>query len=281
MKFDPQKSFGHPVLRPGSEDYVHADFQSGIGFGINEKNENQYLLSYDVAIGVKELRDLITAKRGAVQIELNCRTTFYSRVYEINFLKGAVPIEANLVRGGLEICCYVTAKKIIAGFTSPKINSEFGKGAITFPRYAVLACEAPIYYWVDREAFRNITSIFDYGQDPELSEGVWRLNLEEDRVQIILSPNQLAILKQAQNSKQNQAIILNAIIFGAVVEIVNTLKVKNDFVGRRWAQNVLAKCSALGVQLGDSANAIDVAQKLMSKPLATLNSLVFKSGDDN
>jgi hypothetical protein len=280
MKFDPQKSFGYPVLRPGSEDYVQADFQSGISLSIDEKKEDQYVISYDIAIGVKEIGDLVKAGKAAAQIQLNCRTTFYGNVFAVSSLRGRIPIPSDSVRGELAISCYVTAKESISRFKSGKVNPEFGSALIRFPQNAVLACDTPAHYWVDREVFRNITSIFDWSKDPELAEGQWRLNLDGERVEIVVSPTQLDILTQAGVTKRNQAIIRNSVIFGAILEIVNTLKGKNDYSERRWARNVLSKCASLGMVLTESSDAVEIAQKLMARPLVALNAMVFKSGDD-
>jgi hypothetical protein len=280
MKFDPQKSFGYPVLRPGSEDYLQAGFQSGLTLGINENNETEYVLAYDIAIGVAEIRALVLNKSARVVIEVTCRTTFFSKLFELESLKGSVTLDANQIRERLELSCYAITNKKIPKFHSDKINPEFGGSTVAFPHYAVLACDAPINYWVEREVFKNITSIFDYRVDNALGEGLWRLNLEENRVQIILSQAQLEILKHAESEKKNQVIIANAIVFAAVTEMVNVLKFSQDHHELRWAQIVSAKCSALGILVGPKTDAIDTAQKLMARPLSMLNLKVFKAGEE-
>ena len=276
MKFDPQKSFGYPVLRPGSEDYRHSDFQSGVSLELDESDLSKYFLTYDVAVGVKELTSLISSGKAKVLLEVTCRTTFYGKVFELTKLAGKITLDAGLLKGGLEICCYVVATQAITSFSSKKINTEFGTSPISFPAFAVLACDLPTHYWVDRELFRNITSIFDYKQDDALPEGEWRLNLDEDRIEIILSPTQLAILQQAQSDKANQAVIVNSIVFGAVVEMVSTLKSSTEFDHLRWAQNIRSKSAAIGIRLSPTSSSVAIAQQLMAKPLSRLNTHFFK-----
>jgi hypothetical protein len=277
MKFDPQKSFGYPVLRPGSQDYLHSDFQSGTSLEVNGASASSYILSYDIALGVKELSALVAEGKAKALIEVACRTTFFGRVYELQNLQGKIELDAAALRGALTISCYVISTKAIKGFASKKINPEFGDEPLSFPPFAVLACDSPAHYWVDRELFRNITSIFDYRQDEKLSEGEWRLNLDEDRVEIVVSPTQLSILQLAQSDKANQAVIINSLVFGAVIEMVSILKSSTEFDEKRWALNVRGKCASLGIHLTEASSAIEVAQKLMGRPLNRLNAQIFKA----
>lgn len=276
MKFDPQKSFGFPVLRPGSADYVYSDFQSGIRLQLDEEDATTYQLHYDIAIGVKELKELVESKLAKLVIEVTCRSTFFGQLFTPKNWAGKIALDGKSLRGAVQISCYVVAIKEIKNFTSKKVNPEFGAAPLSFPAHAVLACDAPTHYWVEREVFKNITSIFDYRQDEKLVEGEWRLNLDEDRVEIVLAPTQLSILQLAQSDKSNQAVIVNSLVFGAVVEMISVLKTSADFDERRWAQNVRAKCASLGVVLNEGTSSVEVAQKLMGRPLSRLNTHIFK-----
>ncbi len=50
MKFDRQKAFPYPVLRPYSDDYLNVDFQTSVDFNISKETVGmnvQYAISSD------------------------------------------------------------------------------------------------------------------------------------------------------------------------------------------------------------------------------------------
>ena len=59
MQFNFQKSFGYPVLRPGSDDYHNAAFQPTIAPRDVAKGEGEVRVDCRFAISVQEIKSLI------------------------------------------------------------------------------------------------------------------------------------------------------------------------------------------------------------------------------
>ena len=279
MKFDPQKSFGYPVLRPGSSDYTKGSFQPSVGLHVSEDIPNTYVVSYQFAIGVKELSDLIDDGLANYVLVISCNSTIFQKVVVAEEFEGEVQIDADEVREAIEISPYLVANQDISGYSADLINPEFGKSDFDVQAGAVIACAEPTVYYVERDVFKNISSIFDYVIQPSLSLGEWRLKLDEDRVKILISKKQMEVLRTAENTTQNQWIITNSIFLPAVVEMVSTVSENEDFDDYRWASVIKGKCALLSIDLQSNPDSIEVAQKLMNLPLSLLNDSAF-AGDE-
>jgi hypothetical protein len=83
VKYDPDKSFGYPVLSTQSDDYIKSDFQTEIDFNINSDNVKQFHVDFMFSCSVKEIMELINNGYAAYWIKVACRSTFYSKLYEV------------------------------------------------------------------------------------------------------------------------------------------------------------------------------------------------------
>ena len=71
MKYDPDKSFGYPVLTPHSDDYIKSSFQTELDFNINSENPKQFVIEYSFFCGVRELIDFVRQGNAAYWIKEN------------------------------------------------------------------------------------------------------------------------------------------------------------------------------------------------------------------
>lgn len=268
MQFDIQRAFPYPVLRPFVDDYVDAEFQASVE--IEPMANSQLKLKIQCALSVDEIVSLIKSKRAELVVVLACRDTYYRGVHSSNSLSYEATLPAGLLRGDVTIYPYVVATKPISKFTCKQINQEFGPGPFSFAPDTLLAVDEPKTIYIDRDVFRPITSVFDLVKNENVGASEWRLDLEDDRVQIGVSPGMKEKLDAFRNSPKNRAILLNSIYFAAVMQCVSALKnEQGGYDDRRWAQVLRQQCANVNVDPA-AHDEYFVAQALMKQPFGRL-----------
>ena len=105
-----------------------------------------------------------------LQYNICDQLSFFQKVVWLDAPEGQFEIDGGLLRGELDLAPYLIATREITNFVCDKVNPEFGQDSFDFPEGAVLACYHQDPYYVDREVFSNITSIFDYVESEEIKK---------------------------------------------------------------------------------------------------------------
>lgn len=276
MKFDKNKAFPYPVLRPYCDDYVDVEFQTTVEFTV-EKD----CITVDIAYAISSdelLAEIDNGKAKYVSV-VSCRDTYFRQVLSSSNSAITSKFEAGSLRGEVRVDPYIVVVADITGFKSPDINPEFGQVAFSFTPGDVLAQDETQIFYIDRDLFKPVTSVFDLVKNDLLSGGEWKVGLEEDHVQIEVSSQMKASIDGARNSKINQVILLNSLYFSAVVQALQKLKEgEAAFEEKRWAKVLSMQLHNAGWDL-DLHDPYVLAQRLMKYPLTLLDTYAFKEKD--
>lgn len=276
MKFDKHKAFPYPVLRPGSDDYRDVEFQVMVEFAIADNKVTANIL---FANSCDEISDEIEAGRAAYVCVISCRDTYIQRVIETSERSVSLEFESGKLRGEVKVNPYVVVKENITGYTCPQINPEFGDGPFCFQAGDVLAQEETQIFYIDRDVFKPITSVFDLVKKDNLAEGLWTINFDDDHIRIEVSPKLKESIDDARNDTKNRVILKNSIYFAAVMQAVQKLQDKDESFGdRKWAKVFANQAHNRGIDI-DNHDAYLIAQQLMQLPALQLDTLVFKGGN--
>jgi hypothetical protein len=272
MKFDRQKTFPYPVLRPYSDDYVDVEFQANIEFTIDKNDIDcscSYLTSSD------ELAKEVEKGYAKYVSIISCRDTYFRKVLSTSTSELTVKLDANSLRGEVTVDSYIVAVKDINGFRSSDINQEFGQEAFFFNAGQVLAQEETRAIYVDRDLFKPLSSVFELVKNEGLIGGDWRVGVDQDNVQIEVSTEMKESIDNARNSKISRTVLINSLYFTAVVHALQSLKDGGDFGEFKWARVMQRQLHNQGLEL-DATDAYVLAQKLMKHPLSILRTNVFQ-----
>lgn len=278
MKFDLQRAFPYPVLRPQNDDYSDGEFQANVSFEVQEETlALKVIVSY--ALSVDEIVTLIDAKKACFAIVFSCRDTFLRRVerrFERNF---EIEFPPGYLKGAVEVYPFIAATEHIEGFTSNLINEEWGKLPFSFEVGAVLAVDTPHQVYIDKDLFRPISSVFLLVKSDNLPDDEWQVVLDDDKVRIGVSSNMKETIDRVRNSPKNSAVLINSIFFATVMQCVKQLKTDEDYYNNyRWAQIMLQQIDLLDINL-QSEDEYLIAQKLMNRPLKQLSTYVFQENE--
>lgn len=276
MKFDRNKTFPYPVLRPFSDDYVEVEFQTNVDFSSNEG-----LVTADISYRVSssELIEQIKIGNAKFVSIVSCRETYFRDVLTSNTKQIVKNFDVGNLRGEVKVDSYIIAVKKIPSFSSPDINPEFGRDSFAFTPGDVLAQDETAIFYIDRDLFKPVTSVFDLVKNPEYSEGEWRISLDDDHIQIVVSTAMKESIDNARNNTNMKVILLNSIYFSAAVHAIQRLKeFGSDYEEKKWGRVFYRQIHNNGLDLV-STDAYILAQKLMKYPLKVLNAYVLKGAE--
>ncbi len=276
MRFDKQKAFPYPVLRPYNDDYIDVDFQTTVDFVI-EGSDISATIEY--AISSEEIVEQVEQGNAEYVSVISCRDTYFRKILRTSDWKVETQFDTGELRGEVRVDPYVFVKSPISGYSSPDINKEYGIGTFEFEVGDILAQDEPQVFYIDRDLFKPVTSVFELVKKDSLPEHEWTLDFSQDHVQICLSPKMKEKVDNARNNIENRAILLNSIYFSAVMQSIDKIRYSRaDFEGYKWAQVILRQSANMGVDL-ESHDAYITAQRLMKYPLAYLDNYVFKDNE--
>lgn len=275
MKFDRNKAFPYPVLRPYSDDYTDLEFQTTVDLRVG-KSAITIALTY--AISSEGIRKEISKGNAAYVAVISCRDTYSHHVVRSTAPSIEAKVAIGDLRGEVRVDSYVLVEKPIPKFSSAEINPEFGAKSFAFEPGQILAQDESQTFYVDRDLFKPITSVFELVKKDDLSDGEWTIGFDEDHVQIEVSPKMKEALDDARNLRANRVILINSLYFAAVAQAIQRLKDSPaDCEGLKWAEVIERQAHNMSCDL-KSHDSYLIAQRLMKYPLALLNGYVFRGG---
>jgi hypothetical protein len=276
MKFDKNKAFPYPVLRPFSDDYKDVEFQATVEFKVDKE---KILTSANFAISATEIVEEIEKGNAEYVAVISCRDTYFQSVISSKDKTIEKEFGIGELRGEVSVNTYVMAIKDITNFQCPDINEEFGPGPFKFVVGDILAQDEAQVFYFDRDMFRPITSVFNLVKKEGQPDGIWTISFDEDHLQIEVSSNTKEIIDEARNSTKNKAVLLNSIYFSTAMQAIQKLKdSKEDHEFKKWAQVIFKQAHNKGLDL-DAHDAYLLTEKLMQEPLKRLNDYVFKGSE--
>lgn len=276
MKFDKNKAFPYPVLRPYSDDYLDVEFQATVDFAISGESIDA---SVSFALSSDEIHNEIIRGNAAFVCIVSCRDTYFREVLRTVDGKIEHKFDPGCLRGEVRVDPYIVVLKSINSFRSSDINPEFGKDSFSFTPGDVLAQDETQVFYIDRDLFKPLTSVFDLVKSESLSGGEWKVGLEEDHVQIEVSPQMKASIDSARNDKPKQVVLLNSLYYPAVIQALHRLKESaGDYEEKRWAKIIKMQLHNAGWALENHEPYV-LAQRLMKYPMVILDTYVLKGKD--
>lgn len=272
MKFDIQKAFPYPVLRPFSDDYNDAEFQTTVDIKVSESEIRMQLF---FNISSNDIVEQIHVNRAEYVAVISCRDTYMRHVLYSKEPENSISLSITDLRGEVQVQAYVFVKDSISAYRSTEINSEFGSGPFKFSKGDILAQDEPQVFYIERDFFKPVTSVFELVVDNQLRGGKWAISFEQDHVQIKVSASMKDAIDNARNSRKNKVILLNSIYFAAVIQSVLMLKESPDeFDSYKWSRVIKGKAHNKGIDLA-GMEAYEAAQLLMEYPITLLDAYVF------
>jgi hypothetical protein len=138
MRFDHQKAFPYPVLRPDIDDYQNGEFQATVDIFRSADNK-KISAKIHIALSIEEIKREIARGNAAISIIFQCRDTYFRQSISSTKFDIEQSFDSGVFRGEVIISPYIVAVKPIDKFRSKNINSEFNSNEFSFQVGEVLA----------------------------------------------------------------------------------------------------------------------------------------------
>jgi len=275
MRFDHQKAFPYPVLRPGVDDYVAGDVQTTVKYTLKAKTR-KVLAEVSFGLSVKEIATQV-AKRNAVYAAMfSCRDTYFRDAVTSRKPQFDKTFDSANFKGEVVVYPFIVAITGIHKFACGDINKEFGAGAFEFDSGAVLAAVEPQVFYFDRDLFTPISSIVRIVQGEAEKGFEWKARLDGDKIDIVLSQEAKKVVDRGRNTAQGRAVLINSIYFAAVTEAIQKLQdMPSEYDEKRWAKVIRQQSHNAHIDL-DKHDAYKVTQLLLKNPLYLMSLHLFK-----
>jgi len=276
MKFDPQKAFPYPVLRPHNDDYLDSDIQTTAEFLVDH-GEKRVQFNASLAISSETIQDLIDQEKAYYSINISCRSTFFRKSLKTTENYIECEFSYGEFKDEVEVTCYVIAAIDICDYLPEDLNPEFGTSPFNIDKGDVLALDEPQISYFDRDSFKPLSSIFSLVQNNNRSDNEWRVDLDSDDIIISVSPSTKHMIDIVRNNKSHLAVLMNSLYFSALVQAISELKQEGEeYESKKWASVLTRKIhNTENIDLERDPSYV-IAQELLKLPMLQLKNYVFK-----
>ena len=273
MKYDPGKTYPWPVLRPGGpdKDYPRAEFEAEID--VDRLNGRTAVrASATFALSDRDLLGLVEEGNARYVLLVSAPATHHRSAH----VSAGPPITAEFANGALagrtEFRGLLVAVRPVSGFRAAGWHADYAGRSYDIEAGGVLAEDEPEDYWIDNAEETPIGSIFEV-QAGGADSGRWRCDLDGDRVQLRMSPEDYGRFEAARslvNAKPEAANVMNGVYLPALVHVLETADRGEDLhEDRRWYRALNERLRDRSLPLLGSAAAHDRladAQRLLEEP---------------
>lgn len=269
MKITDDTRFPHPVLSHATDDFGSGEFN--FEFDVEERaSDGRLRLSYSCDVTEGDLRKMIVGHSARAGLFVTCLETYYNKLSPLTLGQGTLEFQGGLLNGRVVLRPMLWTDKVLADWQSKNVHAEFGAGPLRIGAHKVLGVGDEFVINVGRDKLRPLETIFTLAVSEEIPEGQISLDLETDRIRIVVGKKTQESIILYRGNTIGRAILLNGVYLPAVMEVLRNLALDSQlYQSRRWYRPFVARCQHLSIDIADPALLSD-AQKLLSNPYARL-----------
>ena len=271
MKLSDSTRFPHPVLARDTGDYGSGAFF--VEFLVQEVFETgQVSLAYNITLTHAELTDLILEGRAGAGVFVRCQDTYFSGLRELGWPSGKLDFAGGTLLNRVTVRPLVWLTSPIDEWSPSDVHAEFELPLALKPA-DIIAIGDEVVLHIGKAKLAPLESIFALQRSDDVPDGQMRVDLDPDKITIILHSNTFNVVNELRSTPKGRIIVLNSVYLPALMEVLDNLRTGIDtHEHKRWAQPFLARCLSKGVELGGPELLAD-AQALLELPAAALRTL--------
>lgn len=273
MRLTDLTKFPHPVLGPFTGDFLEGEFS--VKFEVSENlRTNAATFGYSIVLTHPDVTNLVKVGQAVVGCVVKCGDTFYNELRFLSFPSGNIDFVPGSLLNKVTLRPVIWLSADIQEWNPDSLHSEFESPmSMKFGEIVAVGAESEIS--VGQAKFASIESIFELNSSLDIQEGEIRVDLDGDKISILVAPKVFSIVEILREQEEGFPIVINAVYLPAVMEVLNRLQGEADsYRERRWFTPFEEKCRDKNVSHDFGASVLDGAQKLLELPVLKLGELI-------
>ena len=280
MRFESNKAWPHPVLRPKSagDDYLRAEFEVDIRLE-RVPRTSVAKMTARFELSDADLLQLVTNGQAEFSVLIRAPRTQFRGAERTSESTIEREFEAGKLAGRVDISSFLIATGDLIDFRANGWHRDFDNLTFNISAGSVLAEDTPYSYWIDTLDDKPAGSIFQLESREGIESGAWSYDLRRDLVYILMSPPDYARFTEARTrvagSPEAQN-IMNGLYLPALIAVLFSAdRDTEQFEHTRWFASLRQRLIDIGAKtLGDQeADRATDAQKLLGLPFDRMPSL--------
>ena len=277
-----QRMMPYPLLAPWTEDYEDASF----GVDVPEaalNNGREIRITLEFRLSSESLQDLIARDGARYAVEVSCPRTF-TRSTHPAFAHDELLLEAGDYTDEILLTPYIHATDGLEEFTSPEHAREWREhrpGGFSIPSTGILAVGNTTRVILEDS---GVSSVIDLIANPNVPEGTFDVQLEEDRIKIHMpdaEKEKIEAVRRSRGSSVEFAALFPGLYLHAVTEALRGL---SEHDNARWAFTIRNALDRSGLGDVDAGllrdDALRYAQVLMEQPIGSFLTAAMRSEEE-
>lgn len=282
MRFEPNKAFPHPVLRPSvrdnDSDYPGHDIQTILDVA-SDPDDALIRVSIEFMLQHPDLLDLLADGYAEYGCLVWCQSTLYRDLALSRERQFTRDYKFGTLSDIVELRPMVVAVRDIKGYRSDSWHPEFGQRGFDIAAGSLLAQDETLQFPATQEFLKPVTSVFDVEADPGIDQGSFDV-VFGNRITIKMHPKERDVFLAARMNLNHRGNILAGIMMPVVLVALTELAELDPLERQHeeWGRAFEFALERINVSVDDiNANrvsAIAVAQRLLGQPLRRMTFMV-------
>lgn len=272
MRIDQGISFPHPILSAETQDYSNGHFD--LVLSVQESaNCSDATLRGNLMLDERSIQELLDSGKAKSGLMITCRETYLDRFEERPPGDISILLGNGIVRGTVHVRAVVVATRDELKLDSEHIDKEFPDGARIVNTGDFLALSDELRFEAGLEKLAPLESIFTLVKHEDVPKGSFRINPEEEAIQIMVHPDLHTFLGLLRGRADMCDVMLSSVFLPAIMSVLDIMRGESDFQDKRWHGVMTARCKAEGIDI-ENHDFAESAQKLLDAPLGSLQAII-------
>lgn len=278
------KSYLHPVLRPGYDD-VEGIFNFDLGEGVNV-GADKYIINIAAMFENVSIEELIASGKAKIYVFVHCKANFFRKAIEIKSFTERIEIPVSDLSGLVELTIVVSAAARMK-YRNITQHSDYANAEFPIECGDILAISETNTFIAEKEfdSLQKVESIISVIANENLQRNdPLTIDWSNDKIKVAISKIVFEDYKRLKNARMVTKTLETTIFLPILVSILSDWRhdpatYEDEYKAFRWFRAIHARAVDLNI-VDDIRKGIQspfvLAQKLLDAPISRCLDEVMK-----
>lgn len=269
------KLFPYPVLSYESDDILNSKLE----FKYNVIEDKDLRCKVEVKLKNKTLRALLKEGKVAYLILVECPKTRFRKAFRFETNEYEFKVSEKELQNRVEVASMIISKEDF-DYRNDDFSEDYMGDSFYIKKNNILAYGEDISFNIERNTdnLENLPSIFLIVVNNEKNAESISINLEGDKIKILLKPSIYDLYKELYQDPSQIEILSSLIVVPALVEVIASFKnLEDDYGSTSWYQSINRRLKELKINKEEASDtALSTAQRILEDTFETALETLIK-----